>query len=160
MPTKSVKITETSTSIREALSTEAAPDTLREIPLSPEAEALLPHRRELDEFLSYQDNPPALTAEMQAFIDQERKELVGEFCRGCGYCMPCPVGIEINNLARIGLLLRRSPSGRWLTEEGQAKVAKIKDCLNCGKCKSKCPYGLDTPALLRKNYEDYQTFLK
>ena len=115
---------------------------------------------ELDEFLSYQDNPPALTAEMQAFIDQERKELVGEFCRGCGYCMPCPVGIEINNLARIGLLLRRSPSGRWLTEEGQAKVAKIKDCLNCGKCKSKCPYGLDTPALLRKNYEDYQTFLK
>ena len=54
MPTKSVKITETSTSIREALSTEAAPDTLREIPLSPEAEALLPHRRELDEFLFHE----------------------------------------------------------------------------------------------------------
>ena len=54
MPTKSVKITETSTSIREALSTEAAPDTLREFPLSPEAEALLPHRRELDEFLFHE----------------------------------------------------------------------------------------------------------
>ena len=30
---------------------------------------------------------------------------------------------------------------------------------NGGKCKQKCPYGLDTPALLRKNYEDYKTFL-
>jgi len=115
--------------------------------------------RELDEFLSYQDNPPALTEERKAFIAKEREELAGEFCRGCGYCMPCPVGIEINTCARMSLLLRRSPSAGHLTESGQAMMKKIDDCLNCGKCKSKCPYGLDTPALLRKNYEDYKTFL-
>ena len=46
--------------------------------------------KELDEFLSYVENPPALTEERRAFIDQDRKELQGEFCRGCGYCMPCP----------------------------------------------------------------------
>ena len=115
--------------------------------------------RELDEFLSYQDNPPALTEERKAFIAKEREELAGEFCRGCGYCMPCPVGIEINTCARMSLLLRRSPSAGHLTESGQAMMKKIEECLNCGKCKSKCPYGLDTPTLLRKNYEDYKTFL-
>ena len=50
--------------------------------------------------------------------------------------------------------------GVHLTKEGQAKMKKIEDCLNCGLCKSKCPYGLDTPNLLRRNYEDYKTFLK
>ena len=115
---------------------------------------------ELDEFLSYNDDPPTLTNERKAYIESERKELVGEFCRGCGYCMPCPVGIEINNCARMSLLLRRSPTAGHLSEAGQAKMKKIEDCLNCGLCKSKCPYGLDTPSLLRRNYEDYKTFLK
>ena len=111
---------------------------------------------ELDEFISYIDNTPYMTTELEAFINAERKELSGEFCRGCAYCMPCPAGIEINNCARMSLLLRRSPSELQLTEEVQAKMKKIEDCLNCGQCKSKCPYELDTPALLVKNYEDYK----
>ena len=115
---------------------------------------------ELDEFLSYNENPPELTEERLAYIENERKELSGDFCRGCGYCMPCPVGIEINNCARMSLMLRRAPTAMSLTPESQAKMKKIEECINCGKCKSKCPYGLDTPALLKKNYEDYKTFLK
>lgn len=114
---------------------------------------------ELDEFLSYNENPPVMTAEREAEIVRERQELAGDFCRGCGYCMPCPVGIEINNSARMSLLLRRSPKEGYLEKEWQEKMKKIEDCLHCGKCKSKCPYGLDTPALLAKNYEDYKTFL-
>lgn len=114
---------------------------------------------ELDEFLSYNDDPPALTDERLACIERDREELSGEFCRGCGYCMPCPAGIEINNCARMSLLLRRSPTAGHLSKAGQEKMEKIKGCLSCGKCKQKCPYGLDTPALLLKNYEDYKTFL-
>ncbi len=114
---------------------------------------------ELDEFLSYQDAPPALTDERRAFIEKERRELAEDFCRGCGYCMPCPAGIEINTCARMSLLLRRSPAAGHLSQRGQAMMKKIEDCLNCGQCKAQCPYGLDTPALLRKNYEDYKTFL-
>ena len=114
---------------------------------------------ELDEFLSYQENPPMLTDAMEAKIAGDRKELAGNFCRGCGYCMPCPQGIEINNCARMSLLLRRSPSASLLSAEGQAKMKKIEDCIHCDQCKEKCPYGLDTPELLRKNYEDYKTFL-
>lgn len=115
--------------------------------------------KELDEFLSYIDNPPAMTEEIRTLIEKERKELAGEFCRGCGYCMPCPAGIEINNCARMSLLLRRSPSQNWLTREGQDRMMKIKDCLHCDQCKSKCPYGLDTPALLARNLEDYENVL-
>lgn len=115
--------------------------------------------KELDEFLSYQDAPPSMTEEIRALIAHDRKELLGDFCRGCGYCMPCPAGIEINNCARMSLLLRRSPSAAHLSAEGQAKMKKIEECLNCGRCKSKCPYGLDTPALLRKNLEDYKRVL-
>lgn len=114
---------------------------------------------ELDEFISYIEHPPVMTKEISAYIEKEVKELSGEFCRGCGYCMPCPVGIEINNCARMSLLLRRSPSELQLNEVGQAKMKKIEDCINCGACKSKCPYGLDTPNLLRKNYEDYKKVL-
>ena len=115
---------------------------------------------ELDEFLSYNENPPALTEERLAYIAKEKEELAGEFCRGCGYCMPCPVGIEINNCARMSLLLRRSPAAGHLSEAGQAKMKKIEECIECGQCAAKCPYGLDTQNLLKKNYEDYKTFLK
>ncbi len=115
---------------------------------------------ELDEFLSYQDDPPAMTEERIAYIARERGELVGEFCRGCGYCMPCPAGIEINTCARMSLLLRRSPTKGHLSQAGQDMMSKIEGCLNCGQCKAKCPYGLDTPNLLKKNYEDYKTFLE
>lgn len=115
--------------------------------------------RELDEFLSYQEQPPVLTEEMKARIEADKIELAGEFCRGCGYCMPCPAGIEINNCARMSLMLRRAPQQEFLTPEWQEKMKKIEGCLSCGKCKSKCPYELDTPELLKKNYEDYQTFL-
>ena len=115
--------------------------------------------QELDEFLGYIDNPPAMDDDISALIARDRQMLSGDFCRGCGYCMPCPVGIEINNCARMSLMLRRAVSADWLTESWQAKMAKIQNCLHCGQCASRCPYGLDTPALLAKNYEDYQNVL-
>ena len=116
--------------------------------------------RELDEFLSYQDNEPTLNEEITSLIEKDRAELADEFCRGCGYCMPCPAGIEINTCARMSLLLRRAPSQGFLTPQSQEMMKKIEGCLHCGRCKSKCPYGLDSPELLRRNYEDYKTFLK
>ena len=114
---------------------------------------------ELEEWLSYMDETPSMDDEMKAFIANEQKELMGEFCRGCGYCMPCPAGIEINNCARMSLLLRRAPFEGYLGEAWQDKMAKIDNCLHCNKCKSHCPYELDTPALLQRNYEDYKKVL-
>lgn len=111
---------------------------------------------ELDEFIEFIDKPPRMTEEIQAIIKKDQMELAGNFCRGCGYCVPtCPVGIEINNCARMSLLLRRSPSQLQLTPEAQAKMRKIENCIHCGRCSAHCPYGLDTPKLLADNYKDY-----
>ena len=115
--------------------------------------------QELSEFLSYIDNPPKMTEAIRREIAKDREELGGEFCRACGYCMPCPVGIEINTCARMSQLIRRSPSELQLTPDVQAKMKKVEECKHCGACKKKCPYGLDTPALLEKNYADYQDIL-
>ncbi len=115
--------------------------------------------KELAEWLSYMKDTPIMTPEIAAFIEKERVELSGEFCRGCGYCMPCPVGIKINQCARMSLMLRRAPSKAWLTPEMQAEMKKIENCLNCRQCAAKCPYELDTPGLLKRNYEDYKRVL-
>lgn len=114
---------------------------------------------ELEEWLSFMDEEPVFDEEIKDFIDKEQERLKGDFCRGCGYCMPCPVGIEINNCARMSLMLRRAPSAGWLSEENRAKMAKIEECLHCGRCSSRCPYELDTPTLLAKNLEDYKKVL-
>ncbi len=114
---------------------------------------------ELEEFLSYMDNPPEMTEQRKDLIRKDRDELKGEFCRGCGYCMPCPSGIEISTCARMSLLIRRSPSAGHLTPESQAMMKKIEYCLHCNRCKSRCPYHLDTPKLLRENLKDYKEIL-
>ena len=110
---------------------------------------------ELDEWLSYMDNPPTLTDEMRERIEKDKKMLSGEFCRGCGYCMPCSVGITISECNRMYLFLRRAPYSTYLTQEYYDEMQKIKNCINCGKCKAKCPYGLDIPNLLKRNYDDF-----
>lgn len=114
---------------------------------------------ELEEWLAFMDEAPVLDGEIKAYIERERAELAGDFCRGCGYCMPCPAGIVINQCARMSLMLRRAPSAGWLSDEMQAEMKKIENCLNCGMCKTKCPYELNTPELLRKNLEDYKRVL-
>ena len=115
--------------------------------------------RELEEFLSYIDNPPQLTGALQAIIDRDKRELAGDFCRGCGYCLPCPAQIDIPTCARMSLLLRRSPAEGYLSPAGQEKMARIDQCIHCNHCADHCPYGLNTPELLQRNYEDYRTFL-
>ena len=114
---------------------------------------------ELDEWLSFFHKDVAMTDSIKAFIEEERKSLMGDFCRGCGYCMPCTVDIQINNCARMSQLIRRSPSQNFLSEEWQQNMLNIENCVDCGLCKSKCPYGLDTPNLLRKNLADYKDIL-
>jgi predicted aldo/keto reductase-like oxidoreductase len=116
-----------------------------------------PH--ELEEFLSYMEDTPTMTDELRDLIDRDRQELSGSFCRGCGYCMPCPMGIEINQCARMSLMIRRAPTPAWMDEKGVARMKKIEDCINCRQCASKCPYGLDTPALLQENYKDFMEVL-
>ena len=114
---------------------------------------------ELEEWLGFFENEPEMTDELRATIEKDRQELLGEFCRGCGYCSPCSVDIVINQCARMSQMIRRSPSATWLSEEWQKEMMKIEDCINCGVCLGRCPYGLNIPELLKKNLEDYKGIL-
>ena len=114
---------------------------------------------ELEQWLSFFNDEVTLDEETSVFIEEDKKALQGDFCRGCGYCMPCTAGIQINQCARMSQLIRRAPSENFKGEFWQKEMAKIEDCVDCGLCKTKCPYGLDTPNLLRKNLTDYKNII-
>ena len=99
-----------------------------------------------------------MTPELAAVIEKDRKELAHNFCRSCGYCLPCAAGINIPQAARMAMLLRRSPYRPYMTEQWYAEMHKIEGCLHCDACKSRCPYGLDTPNLLQEMLKDYDAF--
>jgi predicted aldo/keto reductase-like oxidoreductase len=115
--------------------------------------------KELDEFIRYIDDPPVLTKELKAVIRKDRKELGKNFCRGCGYCLPCPAEIDIPTAARMSLLIRRAPVSVYLSDGWKEKMKMIEDCTHCDHCKDHCPYGLDTPKLLEENWADYKNFM-
>ena len=114
---------------------------------------------ELEQFLTCGKEEPELTEDLRHVIQVDRDMLSGSFCRGCGYCLPCPAGIEIPNAARMYLMVRRAPVEAYTTPEWKEKMKKIENCIGCNHCKNHCPYGLDTPNLLKENFEDYKRFL-
>jgi len=113
---------------------------------------------ELEKWLAVAAEDPDLDEELAAVIRADREQLAGEFCRGCGYCLPCPVGIEINNAARMNMLLRRSPWQQYYTPEWREKMERIEDCLECRSCAGKCPYQLDTPNILKYMLADWRQY--
>jgi uncharacterized protein len=113
---------------------------------------------ELDELLAFTADPPALDDETRAVIERDRTDLADDFCRACGYCLPCPQGISIPMASRMNLLLLRMPYEQFLSERWREQMRLIETCADCGDCRSRCPYGLDPPALLRKSLAFYEAF--
>ena len=116
------------------------------------------HMEELEQWLALAEEDPVMDEVLSEQIKKDRQELSGSFCRSCGYCMPCTVGIEIRECARMGMNIRRSPWRPFFTEDWRAKMAQIENCVDCGLCKSRCPYELDTPNLLKYMLKDYNEF--
>jgi aryl-alcohol dehydrogenase-like predicted oxidoreductase len=113
---------------------------------------------ELDEFLACEQEPPILDETMRQIINKFRVELSGEFCRGCGYCLPCPAQIQIPIAARMALFLERAVYQSYLTDEWREQMNLIENCIDCGHCRNHCPYELDTPSLLKRNLIAYREF--
>jgi len=116
------------------------------------------HEWELDQWLELDRNHQQETDEIRALIAKDRAELTGNFCRSCGYCLPCPANIDIPQAARMAMLLRRSPYQRYITEDYYNTMHRIDDCINCNHCADHCPYSLNTPQLLKEMLKDYDQF--
>ncbi len=75
-------------------------------------------------------------------------------CTECGYCMPCPHGVNIPrnfmlfNLNRVfGLTHNASKFYMELNSEWLGK--KASECVECGECLSKCPQNINIPERLK-----------
>ena len=114
---------------------------------------------ELEQFAGFWKNPPTMDSQITSVIENDRQELIGNFCRACGYCAPCPQDIQIHSCARMSQLIRRAPSANLLSEATQSMMMNIENCTNCGQCMTRCPYNLEIPELLKKNLADYKDIL-
>ena len=115
---------------------------------------------ELEQVLGFSENPVPMTDELRALIAKDRAELVGGFCRSCGYCLPCPANIPIPNANRMKQLLGRAVWQGYVTPEWQANMARIEDCIHCGACAKRCPYELKPYETLPGQLAYYREFVK
>jgi aryl-alcohol dehydrogenase-like predicted oxidoreductase len=118
------------------------------------------HMWELEEFLEYEKNPPVLDDNMWRIIEGYRNELIDNYCRGCGYCLPCPEGINIIIAARMRLLLGRLVASELTNADGIEAMRKVNNCTNCNHCVMHCPYELDTPTIIKENLRFFEDFIK
>lgn len=82
------------------------------------------------------------TAEEQKEADEIIEELHGNFCRRCGYCLPCEAGINIPSMfIAEGYYTRYKMVGYAETYYSKQPV-KAGACIKCGTCLSRCPYNL------------------
>lgn len=103
--------------------------------------------------------------EKDPLSDEDRNEmarirmLLGEkYCRGCGYCMPCPEGIQIPSVTFLKVFAKQMPRDKVVNPENFKIVEKAETCSKCGKCIQKCPFDLDIPNMIEENIQFYEEF--
>ena len=84
-----------------------------------------------------------------------RKELGGRFCRRCGYCAPCTVGININMCFLMNNYLHKYNLVEWAKERYDALPLHAGDCIGCRVCESRCPYNLPISEMMREIAHDF-----
>ena len=115
---------------------------------------------ELNQIIDMEQNPPVRTDEIDRLIERDRRELSGAFCRSCGYCLPCPADIKIPQANRMMQLLGRAVWQNYVTPEWQCEMEKIENCVHCGACAKRCPYGLKPYESMREQLKGYREFVK
>jgi len=98
-----------------------------------------------------------LTKAERDVIEKESRELGTEFCRRCGYCLPCEAGIDIPTHFVLEGYLLRYDLPKWAKDRYDGLQIKADSCLECGKCEPRCPYDLPIRNMLKrvaKNFGD------
>lgn len=94
------------------------------------------------------DTAPLSDAELGK-INAIRKELGTQFCRRCGYCAPCSVGIIIPNMFVFSGYLERYGLADWAKGRYDTQAKTASDCIECGICETRCPYNLPIREMLK-----------
>ncbi|MDR3225101.1 MAG: aldo/keto reductase [Clostridiales Family XIII bacterium] len=115
---------------------------------------------ELEEFLDLGEKKPPLSEAHLASMEREKAALGDHFCRGCGYCLPCPADIDLSMAPRMNLFMLRAPYQPMLAKKEQEKMARIENCTECHACAARCPYGLKPYELVKEQLAWYKRFLE
>lgn len=91
-----------------------------------------------------------ITKEEDIIINQIKDSLGNRFCRRCEYCMPCPVGINIPMNFLLEGYYSRYNLKEWSKDRYKSLEIKATDCIDCGKCESRCPYNLPIREMLKE----------
>ena len=94
------------------------------------------------------DKSPFTDVELAKF-EAIRKDLGTQFCRRCGYCAPCSVGIVIPNMFVFEGYLERYGLANWAKDRYNALAKTASDCIECGICETRCPYNLPIREMLK-----------
>lgn len=103
-----------------------------------------------------QAGPGCFTEQEETLLAHVRKELnthIKVGCTGCGYCMPCPKGVDIPGTFRC---YNEIFTDGWFTGLKEyfmctalrSVSTRASLCVQCGRCKSHCPQSIDIPAEL------------
>jgi predicted aldo/keto reductase-like oxidoreductase len=90
--------------------------------------------------------------ELEAFS----KELGTEFCRRCGYCLPCPMGIDIPTMFLFEGYLKRYNLEEWSKERYESVENKASACIKCGICENRCPYDLPIIKMMKRVADTFE----
>lgn len=102
-----------------------------------------------------------LTEEELNTVESIRKELGENFCRRCGYCAPCSIGIDIPmNLLMVNYLRKYEGLAAWANSRYTSFAKNASDCVKCGQCEPRCPYDLPIISMLEKAAEDFAEYQK
>ncbi len=92
-----------------------------------------------------------------AEVKRIKEDLSGDFCRRCGYCAPCSVGIDIPNCFVFEGYFKKYDLKDWAIERYASLKHHASECIECGMCESRCPYNLK---IIEKLKEVRKTFGK
>lgn len=91
-----------------------------------------------------------LTSEEREIIFKEAEELGTQFCRRCGYCAPCPEGIDIPTMFILEGYYSRYDLKDWAKQRYGGLDIKASACKKCGICETRCPYDLPIRKMLKQ----------
>ncbi|WFA08631.1 aldo/keto reductase [Tissierella sp. Yu-01] len=96
-----------------------------------------------------------LTSEDREKLEAEATSLGTQFCRRCGYCAPCTIGIDIPNNFIFDSYYTRYNLQEWATNRFKSLSPWAKDCTECGECEKRCPYDLPIINMLKEVASHY-----
>ena len=131
---------------------------MRFIAKNPDVSVIIPGMAEVTELTqnlaAVNDTAPLSGSELEK-IDSIRKELGTQFCRRCGYCAPCSVGISIPNMFLFEGYLKRYGLAEWARGRYETLPKTASDCISCGACEPRCPYNLPIREMLKRTAEAF-----